>query len=92
MAVTVELVLDNDAPAHGDVVTATYVVTGNDSAPARDTEAAGNANIGGDNYPDTTPITLPGTPALPQVFDTPTCLGLTFVPTANPAVFTAVVP
>lgn len=92
MAVVVDLVLDNPAPGHGDVVTATYIVTGNDGAPAQDTEADGNANIGGENYPDSAPITLPGTPALPQVFDTPTCLGLTFVPTANPAVFTAVVP
>lgn len=92
MAVTAELVLDNPAPGHGDVVTATYIVTGNDSAPALDTEADGNADVGGIDYPVSAPLTLPGSPALPQTFDTPVCLGLVFVPTANPAVFTAVVP
>lgn len=92
MAVVCELVLDNDSPGHGDVVTARYVVTGNDSVPERDTSADGNADVGGIDYPVSSPITLPATPALPQTFDTPACLGLTFVPTADPAVFTAVVP
>lgn len=92
MAVTCDLVLDNTAPAHGDVVTATYIVTGNDAVPGQDTEADGNADVGGVDYPVSAPLTLPGSPALAQTFDTPTCLGLVFVPTADPAVFTAVVP
>lgn len=92
MAVSASLVLDNPAPGHGEVVTATYVVTGNDATPAQDTEADGNADVGGIDYPVSAPLTLPGSPALPQTFDTPACLGLVFVPTADPAVFTAVVP
>lgn len=92
MAVVAELVLDNPAPDHGDVVTATYIVTGNDGTPAQEAEAVGSADVGGTDYPVTAPIILPGSPALPQTYDTPACLGLVFVPTANPAVFTAVVP
>jgi hypothetical protein len=92
MAVTVELVIDNVNPGHGDVVTATYVVTGNDGTPATDQAVDGQANVGGTDYEADSALTLPASAALPQTFDTPTCLGLTFVPTANPAVFTAVVP
>jgi len=92
MAVTVELLIDNPNPGHGDVVTATYVVTGNDGAPAAEETVDGSANIGGTDYEADSLVTMPANPAQPQTFATPTALGLTFVPTADPAVFTAVVP
>jgi hypothetical protein len=93
MAVEVTLTIDNPNPGHGDVVTATYVVTGNDGTPAHDEVVDGSATVGGVNYPDAdSTVTLPASAALPQTFDTPTALGLTFVATADPAVFTAVVP
>jgi hypothetical protein len=92
MAVSVELVLDNPNPGHGDVVTATYVVSGNDGTPAQEVVVDGSASVGGTAYNADSAVTLPASAALPQTYDTPTALGLTFVPTADPAVFTAVVP
>jgi len=92
MAVEVTLTIDNPAPDHGDVVTATYVVTGNDGTPATERTIDGSASVGGVPYEADSSVTLPGSPALPQTYDTPVAPGLTFVPTANPAVFTAVVP
>jgi hypothetical protein len=93
MAVSVALTLDNPAPAHGDVVTATYVVSGNDGTPATDITVDGSATVGGVAHPEAdATLTMPASAALPQSFDTPVAPGLTFVATADPAVFTAVVP
>jgi len=92
MAISASLTVTPSAPAHGDTVTATYHVTGNDPVPAHSATIDGDVTVGSQDLAVSTTITLPGTPALPQTFALPTCPGLTFSATADPAVFTAVVP
>ncbi len=92
MSVAVSLIISPVAPAHGQVITATYVVTGNTGTPAGTVTVTGKAVVGSVSYPVTGTLTLAGTPALSQSFATPFCTGLTFLPTAHPAVFTAQVP
>ena len=96
---TVTLTLDKTAPNHGDTVTATYVVTGNDGTPAGAAQTAsivGDVTVGPDTLHAVTTITLPGVPAvapLAETFAVPTVTGLTFTPVAgNPKKFTALVP
>jgi hypothetical protein len=48
--------------------------------------------VGGVGYDLATTITLPGTPAAPVIYNLPVSPDLTFTATADPAVFTAVVP
>lgn len=92
MAIAVTLTVSPATPNHGDTVTATYAVTGNDVVPPQSATVNGVATIGGETYNVFTLVTLPGTDALPESFDVPTCDGLTFAATSDPAVFTAVVP
>ncbi len=92
MAVTVTLSVAPASPNHGDTVTATYAVSGNDPVPGPSATVSGDVTVGGTPFHVTTTITAPGTAALPVSYSVPTCPGLTFSPTANPAVFTAVVP
>lgn len=89
---TLTLTLDNDHPAHGDTVTATYTVGGNDGAPARPVTVSGTASIDCQEFTASGVVTLPGTDPLPESFDAPVCDGLTFVATDDPAVWTALVP
>lgn len=92
MAITATLTVSPASPAHGDTVTATYAVNGNDPVPPQSATVSGDANVGGTDYAVTTTITLPGTPALPETFAVPACTGLTFAATSQPNVFTAVCP
>lgn len=92
MAISVVLNVTPAAPAHGQTVTAQYVVTGNNAIPPASATLTGDVNVGGTDYPVSASLTMPGTPALPQTFATPVCPGLSFSPTADPATFTAVVP
>jgi hypothetical protein len=92
MAVSVSMAVDNPTPAHGDLITVTYVVAGNDAVPAEEEEISGRGVVGGIQYVTTTLLTVPATPALPETFDVPVCAGLTFTATGDPAVFTATVP
>lgn len=92
MAVAVSFSVTPTAPNHGDTVTATYTVTGNNPGPSQSGTVSGVANVGGTGYQVSTTITLPGTPALPVTYTTPTCTGLTFAATGTAGVFTAVVP
>jgi len=94
MAVSADGNVDNATPAHGDTITFTYTVTGNETIdPAQDT-ISGVATIGGQDFVCTTTLTLPGTPAASESFAQPTSESgkLSFASTSNPAVFTAVVP
>jgi hypothetical protein len=92
MPIAASLTVAPDAPNSGDTVTATYAITGNDPVASTSATVSGVATVGGVDYVASTTITLPGVPALPESFAVPTCLGLTFAATADPAVFTALVP
>jgi hypothetical protein len=92
MAVSASLSVAPSAPNHGDTVTATYTVSGNNPSPGQSATVSGDANVGGTDFQVSTTITLPGTPALPVTYTVPTCPGLTFTASALPNVFTAVVP
>lgn len=92
MTVTVTLTVTPTAPKSGDSVTATYAVTGNDPIPPVSAQVSGVATVGGQPIDVTTTLTIPGVPAQPVTYAMPTCDGLTFAVTKDPAVFTAVVP
>lgn len=78
--------------AVGTVVTAAYTVAGAASGSAQTLAFSGSATLNGVSFPGVTgSFSLPGgTPA--ETFAVPTCPGLTFSATANPAVFAATVP
>lgn len=92
MAVTVSLAVSPAEPAHGDTVTATYLVSGNDPVDPKSATVSGLATIGDQTYNVFTLVTLPGTAALPESFEVPVCEGLVFAATEDPKVFAAVVP
>jgi hypothetical protein len=92
MAVSTTLSVTPAAPAHGATVTAVYTVHGNDGTADQAGTVAGSATVGGILYNVSTTMTLPGAPPLPVTYSAPTCPGLTFTATSDPATFTAVVP
>lgn len=92
MTISVALAVSPAAPAHGATVTAAYTVSGNSSGAGAPVSLTGTATVGSSSFPVTASFTLPGAPVLAETFAVPTCPGLTFKATANPAVFTAVVP
>jgi hypothetical protein len=92
MPVSADLTVTPSAPAHGDTVTATYSVTGNDPVPPSQASVSGDVVVGGQDFTVSTTVTLPGTPAEPVTYSVPAAPGLTFTATADAAVFTAVVP
>lgn len=98
MSVTVSLAVVPSAPNHGDTVTATYAVAGNDGTPATppiEGSLIGDVTVGTDVLHAVTTLTLPGAPAVPplaQSYSVPTIAGLTFAATSDPKVFTALVP
>lgn len=85
------LTLTPVAPNHGDTVTATYAVVGNDGTPPQSAQVDGAAKVGDDDLQVSVVITLPGVDAKTEEFWKPTCDGLTFVATSDPKVWTAVV-
>jgi hypothetical protein len=86
------LTLDKDHPAHGETVTATYAVLGNDGTPERSASISGTATVGDQPLTAAVVVTFPAVDPLPVTYDAPTVAGLTFTATKNPTVFTAVVP
>ena len=92
MAVSASLSASPSAPPHGAVLTVTYTVSGNDPVPPHQAVIAGRVSVGGVPFDVSTNVTIPGTPALPVTYEMPSCTGLTFTATADPAVFTAVIP
>ena len=92
MAISAQITVIPSAPGHGDIVTATYSVSGNDASLPSQATVAGQVVVGGQEFDVSTSIMLPGAPAEDVTYAVPTCPGLTFVATDSPAVFTAVVP
>jgi hypothetical protein len=92
MAVSCDINAAPSAPNHGDTITVTYSVSGNDPIDPANAVIAGRVVVGGTGYDVSTSVTLPGTPSASVSYDTPTCPELTFTSTSDPAVFTAVVP
>jgi len=92
MPVSCDMNASPSAPAHGETVTITYSVQGNDPIDPTSATITGRVVVGGTPYDVSTAVTLPGTPAASVTYDVPLCTGLSFVSTADPAVFTAVVP
>ena len=98
MAAAATLTASNTSPAHGETITFTYTVTGNDGTPAVPPSAdsvTGVAHVGTQDLAVATTVMLPGAPAvppLPETYATPAGPPLVITPTADPHVFTAVVP
>lgn len=92
MAVSAFINATPQAPDHGDTLTVSYVVTGNDPTPPSSSVVSGQVVVGGNPLSVNTTVTLPGTPAAPVTYDVPQCDGLTFTATDDPDTFTAVVP
>jgi len=93
MAVSASMDATPNAPAHGQTLTVSYTVTGNDAIPPSTAQVTGGVVVGGTHFDVSTNITMPGTPAAAVTYDTPAAAGLTFtVNPADPSSFTAVVP
>jgi hypothetical protein len=93
MAISCSINADDQTPGHGETLTVTYSVDGNDPVDPTGTSITGRVVVGGVAYDVATTVTLPGTPASAEVFDVPSCPDLPgFVVTADPAVFTTTVP
>ena len=92
MAISCDIGASPSAPHHGDTLTVTYTVTGNDPVDPSAANVTGRVVVDGIPYDVSTSITKPGTPAAPVSYAIPACPGLTFSATADPATFTAVVP
>lgn len=83
MTIAVALKVDKQTPASGDTVTATYAVTGLSAVSGT---LSGSVAVSGKAYPVTAVLGDVVT------YTAPTMAGLSFKPTADPAVFTALVP
>src|SRR5262249_44489900 len=92
MAISADLTVDNSTPAHGDTITVTYSITGNDATDPATLTISGSVLVDGQRYTATTSVVLPGTDPAEVAYETPTCDQLTFAPTSDPAAFTALVP
>lgn len=93
MTITASIAVSPSAPAAGTVVTATYSVSGNAPGPGWTLGFSGTLTVNGTAYDGASgSLTLPGAPAAPVTYQVPSCPGLTFAATKDPAVFTATVP
>ena len=92
MAVNASMQANPQAPSHGDTITVTYTVTGNDPTAPSSAMITGQVVVGGIPLNVSTSVVLPGTPAAAVSYEVPECTGLTFAATADDSVFTAAVP
>lgn len=92
MAINCFMDASPSAPDHGDTLTVSYSVTGNDPVSPSTARISGTVVVGGTSYDVSTTVTLPGSPPSEVTYEVPECDGLTFAPTADEAVFSAVVP
>lgn len=94
MAISVTCDVDDEAPAHGQIITFTYAVDGNDPVPSVPTIFTGAGVVGGVRYETTTTLTAPATPAASESFEVPVCdqPGWTAQATSDPHKFTCTVP
>jgi hypothetical protein len=93
MAVSVSLNADDTAPAHGQLVTFTYAVDGNDAIDPSSAVVSGAAVVGGVRYDVQTTMTVPGTPPASEQFEVPASdAGWAFNATSEPNIFTCAIP
>ncbi len=94
MAISVSLNASDTAPAHGQIVTFTYTVDGNDAVDPSSAVVSGAAVVGGVRYEVQTTMTAPGTPPASEQFEVPTsdAPDWTFAGTSEPNVFTCTIP
>lgn len=93
MAISVSFNADDSTPAHGQIVTFTYVVDGNDPIDPSSAVVRGAAVVGGTRFEVETTMTAPGTPPASEQFETPTSdADWTFQGTSQPNVFTCTIP
>lgn len=93
MPVSCDINVDDPAPGHGDTITVTYSVDGNDPVDPTSATITGRVVVGGIGYDVNTQVTLPGTPAAGVVYDVPQCAELPgFTATSDPAEFTTTIP
>jgi hypothetical protein len=94
MAISVSINADDTAPAHGQLVTFTYVVDGNDAIDPSSAVVSGAAVVGGVRYDVSTTMTAPGTPPASEQFEVPAAdaPGWTFNVTSEPNIFTCAIP
>lgn len=96
MAVSAAMNATPSAPAHGQTLTISYSITGNDPVAPFTAQITGGVVVGGQPMDLSTSITMPGTPAQPVTYDIPegpAGTGLVFqVSPTDPSTFTAVVP
>jgi hypothetical protein len=93
MAVSVSLNASDTQPAHGQIVTFTYTVDGNDAIDPSSGVTSGAVVVGGVRYEVNTTMTAPGTPPASEQFEVPTSdFGWVFQSTSEPNVFTCTIP
>jgi len=93
MAISCSLNADDTAPGHGQLVTFTYTVDGNDPVDPQGATVSGAAVVGGVRYEVETTMTLPGTPAASEQFEVPSSdAGLVFDTTSEPNIFVCTIP
>lgn len=93
MAISVSLNASDTAPNHGQIVTFTYTVDGNDAIDPSSAVVSGAAVVGGVRYEVQTTMTAPGTPPASEQFETPTSdTDWTFSGTSESNVFTCTIP
>lgn len=93
MAVSCSINADDAAPTHGQLVTFTYTVDGNDPVPSQGATVRGAAVVGGTRYEVETTMTLPGTPAASEQFEVPSSdVDLVFTGTSEPNIFVCTIP
>lgn len=93
MAISVSINADDTAPAHGQLVTFTYTVDGNDPVPSSGATVSGAAVVGGVRYEVETTMTAPGTPAASEQFEVPVSdANWAFDPTSEPNIFVCTIP
>jgi hypothetical protein len=94
MAISASINADNSTPGHGDTVTFTYAVDGNDAIDPSSATVSGAAVVGGVRYAVSTTMTAPGTPAGSEQFEVPTSdqTGWVFLAGSAPDQFTCTIP
>jgi hypothetical protein len=94
MAISCDINVDNPTPGHGDTVTFSYSVDGNDPIDSSSATVSGAAVVGGVRYAVSTTMTAPGTPAASEQFEVPTSdqSGWIFLAGDTPSQFTCTIP
>jgi hypothetical protein len=94
MAISCDINVDDPTPTHGQLVTFTYTVDGNDPVDPTSATVSGAAVVGGVRYEVSTTMTAPGTPAASEQFEVPTSdqPAWIFLATDNANQFTCTIP